>query len=78
MPEKLKNSSDELATTYAGSNKHGVWQFSSNRGFIIGIEGADLQKFIFKLGKEIEKGPPAKMLDPGIKELMIKKRYGFA
>ena len=74
MPEKLKNSSEEVATAYAGSITQGVGQFCTNPGLIIGIESDDLQKFISKLGKEIEKVVPAKMLHPGIAKAFDEKR----
>jgi alpha-ketoglutaric semialdehyde dehydrogenase len=74
MPEKLKNSSEEVAAAYAGSITQGVGQFCTNPGLIIGIESDDLQKFISKLGKEIEKVVPAKMLHPGIAKAFDEKR----
>ena len=74
LPEKLKNSAEEIATTYAGSITQGVGQFCTNPGLIIGIEGNDLQVFITKLGKEIEKISPAKMLHPGIAKAFDEKR----
>ncbi|MEO8823150.1 MAG: aldehyde dehydrogenase (NADP(+)) [Ginsengibacter sp.] len=74
LPEKLKSSSEEIATTYAGSITQGVGQFCTNPGLIIGIESDDLQKFISTLGKEIEKAEPAKMLHPGIAKAFDEKR----
>ncbi|MEJ7736407.1 MAG: hypothetical protein WKF97_03180 [Chitinophagaceae bacterium] len=66
LPEKLKASHDEIATTYAGSITQGVGQFCTNPGLLIGMEGDDLQKFINILGREIDKIAPAKMLHQGI------------
>jgi NADP-dependent aldehyde dehydrogenase len=74
LPEKLKNSSDEIATMYAGSITLGVGQFCTNPGLIIGIESEDLQNFIKILGKEIEKVAPAKMLHQGIAKAFDEKR----
>ena len=74
LPEKLKSSSEEIATTYAGSITQGVGQFCTNPGLLIGIEGEELQKFISSLGKEIEKTIPAKMLHPGIAKAFDEKR----
>lgn len=74
LPEKLKSSSEEVATTYAGSITQGVGQFCTNPGLIIGIEGDDLKKFIETLGWEIEKIAPAKMLHPGIAKAFDEKR----
>src|SRR5665213_1900452 len=74
LPEKLKSSSEEIATTYAGSITQGVGQFCTNPGLIIGIEGDDLKKFIETVGREIEKIAPAKMLHPGIAKAFDEKR----
>ena len=74
LPEKLKNSSDEIAKTYACSIIQGVGQFCTNPGLIIGIEGDDLQQFIKVVGKEIEKVAPSKMLHPGIAKAFNEKR----
>ena len=74
LPEKLKQSSEEVAKAYAGSITLGVGQFCTNPGLIIGIESHDLQKFISELGNEIEKVAPAKMLHPGIAKAFEEKR----
>src|SRR5665213_2748185 len=74
LPEKLKNSPGEIATTYAASITQGVGQFCTNPGLIIGIEGGDLQKFISVLGSEIQNAVPAKMLHPGIAKAFDEKR----
>ncbi len=74
LPEKLKNSPEGIATTYAASITQGVGQFCTNPGLIIGIESDDLQKFISVLGREIQKVAPAKMLHPGIAKAFDEKR----
>jgi NADP-dependent aldehyde dehydrogenase len=74
LPGKLKISSEEIATTYAGSITQGVGQFCTNPGLIIGIESDDLQNFISILGKEIQKVAPSKMLHPGIAKAFDEKR----
>ena len=74
LPGKLKNDSDEIATTYANSITQGVGQFCTNPGLIIGIDSGDLQKFISVLGNEIETIAPAKMLHPGIAKAFDEKR----
>jgi NADP-dependent aldehyde dehydrogenase len=74
LPEKLKASYDDIAMSYAASITQGVGQFCTNPGLIIGIEGDDLQKFISRLGTEIEKVVPAKMLHPGIAKAFDEKR----
>lgn len=74
LPEKLKNSTDEIAGMYAVSITQGVGQFCTNPGLIIGLEGDVLQKFISVLGKEIQKVAPSKMLHPGIAKAFDEKR----
>lgn len=74
LPEKLKKSSEEIATAYAASITQGVGQFCTNPGLIIGIEGDELQKFISILGEEIKKVAPAKMLHPGIAKAFDEKK----
>jgi 2,5-dioxopentanoate dehydrogenase len=66
LPEKMKQSADEIAKQFAGSITLGVGQFCTKPGLIIGIEGEDLQKFILTLGEEIKKITPANMLHIGI------------
>ncbi|MDQ2720701.1 MAG: aldehyde dehydrogenase (NADP(+)) [Bacteroidota bacterium] len=74
LPEKLKQSSESIAKTLADSIALGVGQFCTNPGLIIGIESDDLQKFIAKLGEEIKKKIPEKMLHPGIAKAYDEKR----
>jgi NADP-dependent aldehyde dehydrogenase len=74
MPEKLKQSTEEIAKAYAGSITLGVGQFCTNPGLIIGIQSEELQHFIELLGKEIEKVAPAKMLHAGIAKAFDEKR----
>jgi 2,5-dioxopentanoate dehydrogenase len=74
LPEKLKQSSEEIAKTYANSITQGVGQFCTNPGLIIGIEGEDLKNFISILAQEIEKTAPHKMLHPGIAKAFDEKR----
>jgi 2,5-dioxopentanoate dehydrogenase len=62
MPEKIKESSREVAKMYAASITLGVGQFCTNPGIIIGLEGKDLDLFMGVLGEEIRKIAPAKML----------------
>ena len=74
LPEKLKTSTGEIATTYAASITQGVGQFCTNPGLIIGMQSDDLQNFISTLGKEIQKVAPSKMLHPGIAKAFDEKR----
>jgi 2,5-dioxopentanoate dehydrogenase len=66
MPEKLQESAENVAVTYAGSITLGVGQFCTNPGLIFGIDNEDLSKFMDVLSREIEKIAPATMLNEGI------------
>ena len=74
LPEKLKQSSSEIAKMYAGSITLGVGQFCTNPGLIIGIESEALQNFISTLGEEIKHVAPAAMLHPGISKLFSENK----
>jgi NADP-dependent aldehyde dehydrogenase len=74
LPQKLKQSSAEIAKMYAGSVTLGVGQFCTNPGLIIGIESEELQNFISTLGDEIKNVAPAPMLHPGISKLFSENR----
>lgn len=74
LPEKLQQSSINIAKVYAGSITMGVGQFCTNPGLIIGIDGDDLNKFTTILGKEIQQLTPAKMLHPGIAKAYNEKK----
>ena len=74
LPGKLKESAAETATLYASSITLGVGQFCTNPGLIIGIEGAELKKFIHALGEEIVKTAPGTMLHMGIFKNYVERR----
>ncbi|MES1216017.1 MAG: aldehyde dehydrogenase (NADP(+)) [Bacteroidota bacterium] len=74
LPEKIKQSSGDLAKLYAGSITLGVGQFCTNPGLIIGIDGSDLDNFINSLGEEIKKVSPGVMLHTGIAKAFTEKR----
>jgi alpha-ketoglutaric semialdehyde dehydrogenase len=74
MPEKLKQSANEVAKLYAGSITLGVGQFCTNPGLIIGIDNDDLQKFIQTVGEEIKKTTPSEMLHTGIFKNYVERR----
>lgn len=74
LPEKLQQSSTDIAKMYAGSITLGVGQFCTNPGLIIGIESEELKKFITTLGEEIKHIAPAAMLHPGISKLFSENR----
>lgn len=74
LPQRLKQSYEEIAKMYAASITQSVGQFCTNPGLIIGIESEELEKFVALLGKEIQKIAPAKMLHPGIAKAFKEKR----
>ena len=74
MPEKIKESSHEIAKMYAGSITLGVGQFCTNPGVIIALENQDLNLFLETLGEEIRKIAPAKMLHKEIAGSFISLR----
>jgi 2,5-dioxopentanoate dehydrogenase len=75
LPEKIRQSASEVAKMYAASITLSAGQFCTNPGMIIGIEGADLEKFIAELESEIKNVPPATMLHPGIATAYVEKRH---
>jgi len=74
LPEKLNQSSAEIAKLYAGSITLGVGQFCTNPGLIIGIESDVLKSFTHDLGKEIQHVSPGVMLHAGIAKSYAEKR----
>jgi len=74
LPEKLQQSSADIAKMYSGSITLGVGQFCTNPGLIVGIESEALQNFIAALGVEINHIAPALMLHPGISKLYSENR----
>jgi NADP-dependent aldehyde dehydrogenase len=74
MPEKLRESTVDVAKLYAGSITLGVGQFCTNPGLIIGIDNDDLQTFIQTLGEEIKKTSPGEMLHTGIFKNYVERR----
>jgi alpha-ketoglutaric semialdehyde dehydrogenase len=74
LPEKLKQSTEEIAKQYASSITLGVGQFCTNPGLIIGLDSDALQNFITILGEEIKHADPATMLHTGIFKSYVEKR----
>lgn len=74
LPEKMKQSSADIAKMYAGSITLGMGQFCTNPGLIIGVENDDLKNFMTVLSEEIRKATPANMLNPGIFKNYVEKR----
>ncbi len=66
MPNYLKNNTDSIAKTYAGSITLGTGQFCTNPGLILGVKSSELSNFISALGKEIAEISPSCMLHPTI------------
>jgi NADP-dependent aldehyde dehydrogenase len=74
LPEKLKQSAEEIAKMYSVSITQSVGQFCTNPGLVMGIEGEALQQFAKALGDEIKNIAPAKMLHPGIAKAFDEKK----
>jgi 2,5-dioxopentanoate dehydrogenase len=66
LPEKLQNSTEEIASMYAASITVGVGQFCTNPGLIIGIENEAMQQLIRLLSDKMKSVDPAAMLNSGI------------
>lgn len=66
FPEALKNRSENLAKTYAGSITLGTGQFCTKPGLLLGIKGKYLSDFIQTLSNEIVEIEPSCMLHPNI------------
>ncbi len=74
LPEKINQSSAELARMISLSVTLGVGQFCTNPGLIIGVETEGLQEFVEKLGMEIRNANPGTMLHPGIFKNYVENR----
>ncbi len=66
LPKALKNRSEDLANTYAGSIALGTGQFCTNPGLILGVKGDDLTNFTNALANKIVEINPSCMLHPNI------------
>ena len=66
LPEALKEHSESLAKTYAGSITLGSGQFCTNPGLLLGIKSESLDSFISTLSDEIVKIQPTCMIHPNI------------
>jgi len=74
LPEKLGQSSADIAKMYAGSVTLGVGQFCTKPGLVIGMESEALKSFTHDLGREIQHVNPGTMLHPGIAKSYVEKR----
>ena len=66
LPGALKERSESLASTYAGSVTLGSGQFCTNPGLLLGIKGPELDEFLKQLAEAIVKIEPTSMLHPNI------------
>ncbi|MEB8345183.1 aldehyde dehydrogenase (NADP(+)) [Flavobacteriaceae bacterium KMM 6898] len=66
LPSAIKEKGEYWAKQYAGSITLGAGQFCTKPGLILGLEGAEFDRFINKLGQELEKIEPTCMLHPNI------------
>lgn len=73
LPGKMKEL-ESIAKMYGSSITLGTGQFCTNPGLIFGIDNADLQEFIIKLGEEIRQTVPGTMLHTGIFNSYVEKR----
>ncbi|MBX3254713.1 MAG: aldehyde dehydrogenase (NADP(+)) [Chitinophagaceae bacterium] len=74
LPQKLREAAAETAKMYAASITLSMGQFCTNPGLIIGIESAELDRFISVLGDEIKQVAPAHMLHTGIAKAFAANR----
>jgi len=66
MPKAAQTKAEDWGKTLAGSITLGSGQFCTNPGLILGVKGADLNRFITSLAYEIVKIEPSCMLHPNI------------
>ncbi|HLR38390.1 MAG TPA: aldehyde dehydrogenase (NADP(+)) [Chitinophagaceae bacterium] len=74
MPDKLQESTEDIALMYADSITQSVGQFCTNPGLIFGIEGSDLEEFISTLSEKIKRKLPESMLHDGIAKAFLEKK----
>ena len=66
LPGALKARGAEIATGFAASLTMGVGQFCTNPGLVLGIAGADFDRFATAAAEALKPVPAATMLTPGI------------
>jgi 2,5-dioxopentanoate dehydrogenase len=66
LPQAAQTKAEDWGKTLAGSITLGSGQFCTNPGLILGVKGADLNRFITSLAYEIVKIEPSCMLHPNI------------
>ncbi|MFG6430333.1 aldehyde dehydrogenase (NADP(+)) [Roseateles sp. LYH14W] len=66
LPGALAKRGADIATGFAGSLVMGVGQFCTNPGLVLGIAGADFDRFAVAAAEALKPVPAATMLTPGI------------
>jgi len=66
LPGALAKRGAEIATGFAGSLTMGVGQFCTNPGLVLGLAGADFDRFAAAAAEALKPVPAATMLTPGI------------
>lgn len=66
MPAALAARGVALAQAYVASLTMGAGQFCTNPGLVLGVEGADLDRFLESAGETLKQAQPQVMLTPSI------------
>lgn len=66
LPQALAARAEAIGQGFAGSLVLGVGQMCTNPGLVIGIEGADLERFASSAAQALTGGAACPMLSPGI------------
>ena len=66
LPGALAKRGADIATGFAGSLTMGVGQFCTNPGLVLGIAGADFDRFATAAAEALKPVPAGTMLTPGI------------
>ncbi|MFT7776072.1 aldehyde dehydrogenase (NADP(+)) [Roseateles sp.] len=66
LPRALSQRGADIATGFAASLTMGVGQFCTNPGLVLGIAGADFDRFAAAAAEALKPVPAATMLTPGI------------
>ena len=66
LPEAVRNNSDKIATSLAGSINLGAGQFCTNPGLVLLIKTSGYDKFIDKLNDAVSSAEPGVMLNKNI------------
>jgi 2,5-dioxopentanoate dehydrogenase len=66
LPGALQARGSQIADAYVQSVTMGVGQFCTNPALVLGVKGAELDRFVSAAAAAAEKFPPSTMLHPGI------------